>query len=150
MAKQTPEEKAAVVLAQLIVQISDARGVAKDLYTLKRDVEKDLTAKVQAIIGTAVEEALQELAGQISDLRGHIIAEMDASVRREIEVLLKTVKDSPYGQQLFTVASSLHALSQQHAATGYKTELAVDLELAVPGRSKPANARLTTRKGKHR
>lgn len=148
MAKPTPEDKAQLIMAQLDEKIRESRGVFNDLYALKRDIEKDLPAKVHELIGTAVEEALQELAEQVSKLREHIVGEMDTSVRREIEKLMDVVRHSPYGEQLFTVASSLQALSKQHAATGYKSELAVDLELSVPGRTKPANARLTTRKGR--
>lgn len=150
MAKPTPEDKAQLIMAQLDEKIREARGIFNDLYALKRDVEKDLPAKVHELIGTAAEEALQELAEQVSKLREHIVDSMDTSVRREIDGLMKTIAQSPYGQQLFTVAASLQQLSQQHAATGMKHELAMDLELSVPGRSKPAVTRLTTQKGRRR
>jgi hypothetical protein len=134
MAKPTAEEKAAQLLADLEERIREARGVLGDLYTLKRDVEKDLTAKVHDVMGKAVEDGLQELAGEISNLREHIINGMESATRREIEALVKTVADSPYGQQLFGVAATIRAVANQPSPVGRRRELVVDMQTAeVPG-----------------
>jgi hypothetical protein len=143
MAKQTPEEKTEQLLAQLDERIREAHGVVNDLYALKRDVEKDLTAKVHDIMGKAVEEGLQEIAGEFSNLREQIINNMESATRREIEALVKTVGESPYGQQLFGVAATIRAVAKQPTPIGRRRELVVDLQTAeVPGT-------FTTRRRKH-